>query len=94
MTRLAFDDSGKGPPALLVHGFPTSRRLWLGVTPHLVGAGLRVIAVDLAGYGESPDPPDVGMENQAGWLLELLDHLDLRQGPPRRRFSRSVRRTA
>jgi pimeloyl-ACP methyl ester carboxylesterase len=79
MTRLAFDDAGKGKPALLVHGFPTSRRLWQGVAPHLVGAGLRVIAADLAGYGDSPGAPDVGMENQAGWLLELLDERDLGQ---------------
>src|SRR5947209_3043456 len=79
MNRLALDDTGKGPPVLLVHGFPTSRRLWLGVTPQLVQAGLRVIAVDLAGYGDSPGAPDVGMENQAGWLLELLDERDLRQ---------------
>jgi pimeloyl-ACP methyl ester carboxylesterase len=36
-------------------------------------AGLRVLTPDLIGYGDSPDAPDVGMENQAGWLLELLE---------------------
>jgi pimeloyl-ACP methyl ester carboxylesterase len=79
MIGLALDDTGKGAPLLLVHGFPTSRRLWKDVTPHLVKAGLRVIAPDLAGYGDSPGAPDVGMEHQAGWLLELLDDQDLRQ---------------
>ena len=54
MNRLALDDTGRGAPVLLVHGFPTSRRLWLGVIPQLVQAGRRVIAVDLAGYGDSP----------------------------------------
>jgi pimeloyl-ACP methyl ester carboxylesterase len=75
--RLARDDAGKGAPVLLVHGFPTSRRLWLGLTPEFLRAGFRVVAPDLAGYGESPGAPDVGMESQAGWLLALLDELDL-----------------
>lgn len=73
MTRFVLDDVGTGPPLLLLHGFPTTRRLWKGVTPRLVQAGLRVLAPDLIGYGDSPDAPDVGMKNQAGWLLELLD---------------------
>jgi pimeloyl-ACP methyl ester carboxylesterase len=73
MTRFALDDAGSGPPLLLLHGFPTTRRLWKGVTPRLLEAGLRVLAPDLIGYGDSPDAPDVGMENQAGWLLDLLE---------------------
>ncbi len=73
MTRFALDDSGSGAPALLVHGFPTTRRLWKDVFPRLTAAGLRVLAPDLLGYGDSPSAPDVGMENQARWLLELLD---------------------
>jgi len=73
MTRFALDDAGKGPPLLLLHGFPTTRRLWTHVAPRLLEAGFRVLAPDLIGYGDSPDAPDVGMENQAGWLLELLD---------------------
>ena len=75
MTRFALDDAGSGPPLLLLHGYPTTRRLWKGVTPRLVQAGLRVLAPDLIGYGDSPDAPDVGMKNQAGWLLELLEEL-------------------
>ncbi len=69
-------DEGRGPPALLLHGFPTSNRLWDGVIPVLRDAGLRCIAPDLAGYGLS-DPPtgEPGMRRQAGWLEELLDLL-------------------
>jgi pimeloyl-ACP methyl ester carboxylesterase len=79
MSRLAVDDVGSGRAVLLVHGFPSTRGLWKGVTPKLVSAGLRVLAPDLAGYGESPGAPDVGMENQAQWLLELLDERGLEQ---------------
>ncbi len=77
--RLARDDVGAGAPVLLLHGFPTTRKLWKDVLPALANAGFRAIAPDLAGYGESPDADDVGMAAQAGWLLELLDELDLAQ---------------
>ena len=79
MSRLAVDDVGSGRAVLLVHGFPSTRGLWKGVTPKLAAAGLRVLAPDLAGYGESAGAPDVGMENQAQWLLELLDERGLEQ---------------
>jgi haloalkane dehalogenase len=68
-------DEGRGTPALLLHGFPTSNRLWDGVIPHLCAAGFRCIAPDLAGYGFSDAPSDgePRMERQARWLTELLD---------------------
>ena len=69
-------DEGSGPPAVLLHGFPTTHRLWDGVVPVLRDAGLRCIAPDLAGYGLSDSPGgEPGMERQAGWLAELLDAL-------------------
>jgi pimeloyl-ACP methyl ester carboxylesterase len=70
-----YDDEGRGDAVLLLHGFPTSRRLWTRVTPLLVEAGFRVIAPDLVGYGESNCPPVVepDMARQAGWMLALLD---------------------
>jgi len=77
MTRFAFDDAGRGPPVLLLHGFPATRALWKDVTPKLVEAGLRVLAPDLIGYGESPDDRDVGMANQARCLFDLLDELGI-----------------
>src|SRR5260221_253000 len=76
---LARDDIGSGPAVLLVHGFPTTRRLWSAVAPRLVEAGFRVVAPDLLGYGDSPDALDVGMGRQARELLALLDELGLAQ---------------
>jgi pimeloyl-ACP methyl ester carboxylesterase len=72
---LAFDDIGAGSPMLLLHGFPATRRLWQHVIPRL--PHIRAIAVDLLGYGESPDAPDVGMAAQATALLALLDQLGI-----------------
>lgn len=72
-------DEGDGPPVVLLHGFPTSHRLWRAVVPQIVSAGHRVVAPDLAGYGSSdPDPrEDVGMERQAVWVHALMDALGL-----------------
>jgi pimeloyl-ACP methyl ester carboxylesterase len=74
-----FDDEGRGDPVLLLHGFPTTRFLWKRVAPLLVEAGLRVIAPDLVGYGESSCPPAVepDMASQARWMLALLDALGI-----------------
>lgn len=53
---LFYLEAGKGPPILLVHGFPVSSRIW-----HLVMGPLaehhRVLALDLPGFGESDRPP-------------------------------------
>jgi pimeloyl-ACP methyl ester carboxylesterase len=77
--RVRFDDDGKGEPVLLLHGFPTTRRLWKRVAPLLVEQGFRVIAPDLVGYGESIAPPaaEPDMASQATWILGLLDALGL-----------------
>jgi pimeloyl-ACP methyl ester carboxylesterase len=76
-----FDDTGAGDPVLLLHGYPTSRLLWVGVAPLLAEAGLRVIAPDLVGYGESscPASAEPDMASQAGWMASLLDAIGVRR---------------
>ena len=59
--RVSFDDFGAGDPVLLLHGFPTTRRLWSQVAPRLAEAGYRILAPDLVGYGESEPTPGVGV---------------------------------
>ena len=53
---LAVLDEGEGAPVLLLHGFPDSSRLWRHQIPALVDAGMRAIAPDLRGFGESDRP--------------------------------------
>ncbi len=48
--------AGEGPTVLLLHGFPDSHQLWRKVTPRLVAAGYRVLAVDQRGFGDSDAP--------------------------------------
>jgi 2-hydroxymuconate-semialdehyde hydrolase len=76
---IALDDVGAGPPALLLHGFPATRRLWARVAPLLVDAGFRVLVPDLVGYGASDAAAGVRVDmlSQARWLLEALDVLGI-----------------
>jgi pimeloyl-ACP methyl ester carboxylesterase len=77
--EIALDDVGAGPPVLLLHGFPSTRRLWAEVIPPLVDAGFRALAPDLAGYGASSAAPGVriDMASQARWMEGLLDALGI-----------------
>ncbi len=50
-------EQGSGPLVLLLHGFPQFWWTWRHQIPALAAAGLRVVAVDLRGYGASDKPP-------------------------------------
>src|SRR6187431_2802926 len=51
--RLAYGVAGDGPPVVLLHGWPETRRAWREVWPGLVASGHRVIVPDLRGVGGS-----------------------------------------
>jgi 2-hydroxymuconate-semialdehyde hydrolase len=74
--EIAFRRAGSGPPVLLLHGIPTSSRVWDSVGGDLA-ADFDVIAPDLLGYGESAKPADrdVSMAAQAVLVPKLLDAL-------------------
>jgi haloacetate dehalogenase len=46
---------GRGPPLLLLHGFPETHLMWRDVAP-LLGADFTVVCADLRGYGRSGCP--------------------------------------
>ena len=50
---------GKGPPVLLLHGYPLSHVSWSQVAPELA-KDYTVVAADLRGYGDSSKPPGGG----------------------------------
>jgi pimeloyl-ACP methyl ester carboxylesterase len=57
--RLHYDESGSGPPLVLIHAFPVGRRMW---EPQMaaLAARQRVIAYDARGFGlsEAPREPE------------------------------------
>ncbi|MFT6973330.1 MAG: pimeloyl-ACP methyl ester carboxylesterase [Pontimonas sp.] len=56
-------DEGEGPPVILLHGIASSSVTFTHVVP-LLQSDHRVIAMDLLGFGQSPNPP------QAHFTLE------------------------
>lgn len=72
--------AGEGPPVILLHGFPDTHAIWRRQIPDLAAAGLRVIAPDLRGYGET-DMPDSVSAYAIGFLandvLGLMDVLGI-----------------
>ena len=66
---IEYDDTGQGPPVVLLHGFPDSGRVWRHQVPALAEAGYRVIVPDLRGYGRSDKPAAV-----AAYEIQLLVH--------------------
>jgi pimeloyl-ACP methyl ester carboxylesterase len=72
---LAFtDERGRGRPVLLVHGFSHNRSVWTQLA-HALSEGLRPIAVDLRGHGQSPWSPE-GDYDVRDYALDLPATLD------------------
>lgn len=69
-----------GVPALLLHGFPVTRRSYAAVAPGLVEAGMRLVVPDQRGYSAGARPADVSdyqVEHLVADALGLLDALGL-----------------
>lgn len=78
--RLHFVEEGDGFPVLLCHGFPELWYSWRNQIHPLAAAGLRAIAPDLRGYGDSEKPEaieDYRLENLVGDVVGLLDALEI-----------------
>jgi haloalkane dehalogenase len=79
--RLAHLDEGDGAPVVFLHGEPTWSFLWRRVIPPLRDAGFRCIAPDLAGFGRSDKPVELGWysyDRHTELVGGLLADLDLR----------------
>lgn len=79
--RIHYQEAGdeKAPPIILIHGFISSTLIWSEVFLPLAGAGFRVIAMDLPGYGYSDKPRDgrYTIDAQAHAVVRLMDQLGI-----------------
>ncbi len=78
--RLARVDEGDGAPVVFMHGEPTWSFLWRKVIPPVRDAGFRCIAPDMAGFGRSEKPLDLGWytyDRHCELIAKLVQELDL-----------------
>ena len=76
---LHYVDLGQGRPVVLVHGWPLSHKSWEYQLAELPKHGLRVIAYDRRGFGESSKPWNgYDYDTLADDLHALLEHLDVK----------------
>lgn len=72
------DLPGSGTPILLIHGIGSNADTWADIPERLSARGLRAVAVDLPGHGESSrGPGDYSLGSLASTLRDLLDHLGI-----------------
>lgn len=80
--RIHYVDEGAGSDTvLMLHGEPTWSYLYRKMIPVLVGAGCRVVAPDLVGFGKSDklaDKDDYSYARHVRWIAGLVKALDLR----------------
>jgi haloacetate dehalogenase len=76
---------GKGPPLLLLHGYPQTHAMWHKLAPRLAER-FTVVAADLRGYGDSVGPDDAGENNinysfraMARDQVEIMERLGYRE---------------
>src|SRR4029453_16270202 len=66
-THVAY--AGRGPPLLLLHGYPQTHVMWHRVAPALADR-FTVVCTDLRGYGESDKPS--GGDDHAGYSKRTM----------------------
>jgi non-heme chloroperoxidase len=77
--RLFAIDKGAGRPVVLIHGWTLSSAIWSGQIDWLAAQGLRAVAYDRRGHGQSSKPESgYDYERLSDDLATLLDRLDLR----------------
>ena len=76
---LHYLEQGRGPPVIMLHGFPDHSGAWRPIANRLAGS-YRVIAPDLRGYGDSERPTsdaDYRLDVLVNDIVGLLDALNL-----------------
>jgi pimeloyl-ACP methyl ester carboxylesterase len=74
--ELAVEVDGEGPAVLLVHGLGGTANFYQ-VQADALAERFRVIRVDSAGAGRSPNAEDISVESHADDLAAVLDALDI-----------------
>ncbi|MGH7984913.1 MAG: alpha/beta fold hydrolase [Candidatus Binataceae bacterium] len=74
--RMHLVEAGDGFPVVMCHGFPELWYSWRHQIRALADAGLRAIAPDQRGYGETDCPPEITAYTQRQLVADLVGMLD------------------
>jgi len=74
---LAAQETGAGPPVVILHGLFGSKRNWQSVARKLAGE-FRVFSVDLRNHGDSPHRPDMNYASMAADIGLFLEQSNIR----------------
>ena len=74
--RMHVAESGEGYPVVMCHGFPELWYSWRHQMHALASAGLRAIAPDQRGYGETGGPEPIEAYTQREIVADLVGMLD------------------
>lgn len=77
---ISYTDMGKGEPLILIHAFPTDKRLW-NPQQKVLKSYFRIITLDLWGFGQSSpvNSKAVTMIQYADEVKQLLDQLHIQK---------------
>jgi pimeloyl-ACP methyl ester carboxylesterase len=77
---IAYTDTGKGKPLILIHAFPTDKQLWAPQQDGLKN-NFRIITLDLWGFGKSSSANGqaITMSDYADEVKQLMDQLHIQK---------------
>jgi len=74
--RMHVAEAGEGYPVVMCHGFPELWYSWRHQMRALASAGLRAIAPDQRGYGDTGGPDPIEAYTQREIVADLIGMLD------------------
>jgi len=74
---VAYKVAGQGPVLLLLHGWGSSAARWQKIVKEVAERGVRVVALDLPGFGDSTPPHAVwGIKEYAEFVRAFLEKME------------------
>jgi pimeloyl-ACP methyl ester carboxylesterase len=78
--KINYKIAGEGEPLLILHGWDGSSNSWVDVQKILAGQGLKVIVLDLPGFGKSSSPSfPWGVTDYSELVLNFINKMGLRK---------------
>ena len=67
---------GKGPPVIMVHGWPESWYSWRHQIKPIANLGYKVLAIDVRGYGGSTKPYEIEKYDMLSLISDIIGIID------------------